>query len=167
MNVPGALTVLGLAAVLPSLHVSVPVAPVTVSVDVPSQLFVTASVGAGGGFCGAAVTELLAALVHPPTVWVTVNVPGALTVLGLAAVLPSLQVSVPVAPVTVRVDVPSQLFVTASVGAGGGGFTVTVTCAVLLQLADVPVTVYVVVVVGLAVTVVPVAGDNPVVGNQL
>jgi hypothetical protein len=47
----------------------------------------------------------------------------------------------------------------------GFGFTVTVTVAVFLHpLASVPVTVYVVVAKGLAVTVAPEAGANPVTG---
>ena len=55
----------------PSLHVSVPVTPEAVMVELP-QLFVTDKVGAGGMVKGAAVTVLLEALVHPFTVWVTV-----------------------------------------------------------------------------------------------
>ena len=49
----------------------------------------------------------------------------------------------------------------------GNGLTVTVTTAVLMQPAPlVPVTVYVVVPAGLAVTLAPVAADNPVDGDQ-
>jgi hypothetical protein len=50
----------------------------------------------------------------------------------------------------------------------GSGFIVTVTLFVFVQpLASVPVTVYVVVVVGLAETIVPVVGDNPVEGDHM
>jgi hypothetical protein len=50
----------------------------------------------------------------------------------------------------------------------GNGLTVTVTCAVRVQpQAPVPVTVYVVVELGEAVTVEPVVGLSPVVGDHV
>ena len=79
----------------------------------------TVAVGAAGNATGAAVTELLIILVHPPTVCVTVYVPAVVTVLGLP-VPASLQVSVPVAPVAVMVELP-QLFTTVNTGAAGTG----------------------------------------------
>ena len=50
-----------------SLQVKVPVTPLAVNVELP-QLFTTAKVGALGTGVGAAVTLLLALLVHEPTV---------------------------------------------------------------------------------------------------
>ena len=59
--------VLGLP-VPPSLHVSVvPAGVLTERVELP-QLFTTDKTGAAGIAVGAVVTELLAALVQPPTV---------------------------------------------------------------------------------------------------
>ena len=63
--------------------------------------------GAGGAAVGFAVTWLLAALVQPFTVCVTVKVP-VVTVLGLP-VPPSLHVKVPVTPLAVITEEP-QLF---------------------------------------------------------
>lgn len=63
-------TVLGFP-VPPSLQISVPVTPVAVSVEFP-QLSATVKTGADGMGIGAVVTELLARLVQPPTVCVTV-----------------------------------------------------------------------------------------------
>ena len=57
------------------------------------------------------------------------------TVLGLP-VPASLQVSVPVTPVAVMVELP-QLFITVNTGAAGKGFTVTVTSLVIGQLPKV------------------------------
>src|SRR4030095_12294834 len=99
----------------PSLHVRVPVTPLAVITADP-QLFCIANVGAGGAVSGAAVTELLATLVHVPIVCVTVYVP-VVTVLGLP-VPPSLHARVPVTPLAVMTDDP-QLFCIANVGAGG------------------------------------------------
>ena len=80
---------------------------------------------------GFAVTELLAGLVQPVTVCVTVNVPD-VTVRGLP-LPPSLQVSEPVKPDAVMVELP-QLFTTAKVGAGDKiGFAVTELLAGLTQ----------------------------------
>ena len=56
------------------------------------QLFTTDNIGAAGTGIGAGVTELLATLVHPPTVFVAVIAVVAVTVIGLP-VDPSLQVS--------------------------------------------------------------------------
>jgi hypothetical protein len=53
------------------LHSKVPVAPVAVSMDVPSQLLTTVTPGAAGVVFGAAVPDP-AVLVQPFTVWVTV-----------------------------------------------------------------------------------------------
>lgn len=73
----------------------------------------------------------------------------------------------PAQPDAERLTIPGphlELFVTA--GAAGNGFTVTVTWAVPAHPNVVPVTVYVVVPGGVAVTVAPVVGDNPVMGLQ-
>ena len=55
----------------PSLHVNVPVTPVTVIVELP-QLLIILNNGALGIIFGFAVTELLVALVHPFDVCTTV-----------------------------------------------------------------------------------------------
>ena len=67
---PAVVTVLGLPAPA-SLHVSVPVAPVAVIVELP-QLLTTVNTGAAGTGNGAVVTELLVRLVQPPVVCVAV-----------------------------------------------------------------------------------------------
>ena len=81
------------------------------------------------------LTELLAALVHPPTVCVTVKVPAVVIVLGLP-VPPSLHVSVAprVTAVAVIVELP-QLFTTVKTGAVGiaVGAVVTELLAALVQ----------------------------------
>ena len=111
-----------------------PVAPLTVSVELP-QLSVTDKTGAVGMVVGAVVTELLAALVQPAMVCVTVNVPVVVIVLGLM-VDPSLHVIVaPVArPVAVITELP-QLFTTVKTGAVGiaVGAVVTALLAALVQ----------------------------------
>ena len=92
--------------------------PVAVSVDVPSQLSTTVTVGAFGPLPGLA-TPLPAAEVHPtPTDWVTVYVPAVVTVI-VAVVSPVLHNNAPVKFDAVNVDVPSQLSVTITVGAFG------------------------------------------------
>jgi hypothetical protein len=55
----------------PSFHVN-PAKTFDAVMDELPQLFTIASVGAEGTAIGAAVTELLATLVHPPTVLVAV-----------------------------------------------------------------------------------------------
>ena len=90
----------------PSLHVSVPVTPLAVIIEL-LQLSWIVNVGADGAANGAAVTELLAILVHVPTVCVAVKLPD-VTVLGLP-LPPSLHVSVPVIPLAVIIELP-QLF---------------------------------------------------------
>ncbi|ALD21340.1 hypothetical protein AM218_09080 [Hymenobacter sp. DG25A] len=104
----------------PSLQVSVLPATRLVAVTVElSQLLTTPSTGAAGVGLGAGVTELLAGLVQPFTVWVTVRAVVEVTVRGLP-VPPSLQVSVLPATKLVAVTVElSQLFTTPSVGAAG------------------------------------------------
>ena len=62
------------------LHNNVPVKAEAVSVEVPSQLSTTVTVGATGVVFGAAMPEP-AKLVHPFTVWVTVYVPATETVM--------------------------------------------------------------------------------------
>ena len=107
-----------LAVVALLLHNKDPVKPEAVKSELPSQLFVTPTVGAAGVFLGAGVTELLALLVQPFTVWVTVRAAVEVTVRGLP-LPPSLQVSVPVNPEAVTVDVPLQLSCTSNTGATG------------------------------------------------
>ena len=53
------------------LHSNVPVNPVAVRVEVPSQWLTTLTPGAGGFVLGAAVPDP-GRLVHPSTVWITV-----------------------------------------------------------------------------------------------
>ena len=131
--VPAVVTVLGLPDP-PSLQVNVPVTPVAVMIELP-QLFVTVNTGAAGTGRGAAFTVLLARLVQPPVVCVTVYGPGMVTVLGLP-LPPSLQVNVPVTPVAVMVELP-QLSTTVSTGAAGTGNGAVVT-ALLLILVQPP-----------------------------
>jgi hypothetical protein len=106
-------------------HNNVPVKFDAVSNDVPSQLSVTVTVGAFGGLPGLA-TPLPDADVHPaPRDCVTVYVPAVVTVIE-GVVSPVLHSSVPVKFDAVRVDVPSQLSVTVTVGAAGAlpGFAI-------------------------------------------
>jgi hypothetical protein len=69
-----------------------------------------------------------AALTHPFNVWVTLYVPAILTVIT-GAVIPLLHNKLPVNPLAVNVDVPSQLFITVTIGDDGIAFTVTETIA--------------------------------------
>jgi hypothetical protein len=62
------------------LHNNVPVYPDAVSVEVPSQLLTTETIGADGVVFGAAVPDP-DELIHPFTVCVTVDVPEVLTVI--------------------------------------------------------------------------------------
>lgn len=96
----------------------------------------TVAAGVAGNATGTVVTELLFRLVQPPTVCVTAYVPAVVTVLGLP-VPASLQVSVPVTPVAVMVELP-QLFATDNTGAAGTGNGAVVT-ALLLVLEQPPV----------------------------
>jgi hypothetical protein len=117
--VPAVVTVID-GVVSPVLHSNVPVKFDAVSNDVPSQLSVTVTVGAAGALPGFAI-PLPGPEVHPaPTDWVTVYVPGTVTVIGLvvAPVLHNI-VAPATTPVAVNVDVPSQLSVTVTVGAAG------------------------------------------------
>jgi hypothetical protein len=111
---PAVLTVMD-AVDSPVLQSKVPAAAV-VRVEVPLQLFVTATTGAAGVVLGAAV-PLPGRLVQPFTVVVTVYDPAVVTIIDDVD-SPVLQSKVPAAAV-VRVEVPLQLFVTATVGAGG------------------------------------------------
>ena len=88
--------------------------------ELPSQLSVTETPGAAGVVLGAGDTELLASLVHPFTVWVTVSAVVVVTERGLP-LPPSLHTRVApfTSPVAVIVDVPSQLSTFPSVGAAG------------------------------------------------
>ena len=70
-----------------------------------------------GAVLGAAMPEP-AGLVHPLRVCVTVKVPGVFTVIGFV-VAALLQSKVPVTPVAVSVEVPSQLSATVTPGAAG------------------------------------------------
>jgi hypothetical protein len=122
--VPAVFTVI-VAVVSPVLQSNVPVKFDAVSVDVPSQLSVTVTVGAAGALPGFA-TPLPAGDVHPaPRDCVTVYVPAVVTVI-VAVVSPVLQSSVPVKFDAISDDVPSQLSVTVTVGADGGlpGFAI-------------------------------------------
>jgi hypothetical protein len=110
--------------VSPVLHSNVPVKFDAVSVDVPSQLSVTVTVGAAGALPGFAIPLPLGE-VHPLTVCVTVYVPAVVTVMGLV-VAPVLHNNDPVKFDAASVDVPSQLSVTVTVGAAGAlpGFAI-------------------------------------------
>src|SRR5690349_10911736 len=122
--VPAVVTVI-VAVVSPVLHSNVPVKFDAVSVDVPSQLSVTVTVGADGALPGFAI-PLPEPDVHPtPRDWVTVYVPAVVTVM-VAVVSPVLHSNVPVKFDAVSVDVPSQLSVTVTVGADGAlpGFAI-------------------------------------------
>ena len=105
------------AVVAPVLHSRVPVYPVAVSREVPSQLSVTFTTGAGGAVLGAAVPEP-GRLTQPFTVCVTVYVPDRVTDME-AVVAPVLHSNVPVYPDAVSREVPLQLSVTFTTGAGG------------------------------------------------
>jgi hypothetical protein len=106
------------AVVSPVLQSSVPVKFDAVSVDVPSQLSVTVTVGAAGALPGFA-TPLPGLEIHPtPRDCVTVYVPAVVTVID-GVVSPVLHNNVPVKFDAVSNDVPSQLSVTATVGAFG------------------------------------------------
>ena len=114
------------AVVSPVLHNNVPVKFDAVSVDVPSQLSVTVTVGADGALPGFA-TPLPSGEVHPLTVWEIVYVPGTVTVIGVVVAPVLHKIVAPAAtPVAVSVDVPSQLSVTVTVGADGAlpGFAI-------------------------------------------
>lgn len=104
--------------------------PVTVivPVGVPQVGCTTSAVGADGLLLGAGVTDALAVLVHPFNACVAVNAEVEITVRGLP-LPPSLQASAaPLRrPVTVSVELPSQLSTLLSVGAPGVGLTVSVT----------------------------------------
>lgn len=91
-------------------------------------MFTTLTVGAVGVVLGAGVIELLAPLVHPLTVWVTVRDVVELTVRGFP-LPPSLQLRVAplTRPVAVMVDVPSHLSSLLRVGAAGVVFGAGVT----------------------------------------
>ena len=91
-----------------------------VSVDPSFTGLLLPAVANEGIVIGAAVTELLAELVHPFSVCVTVYAPAAATMCGLSMPA-SLQVTLaPLAkPDAVKVDVPLQLLTTAAVGADG------------------------------------------------
>jgi nitrate/nitrite transporter NarK len=111
--------------VSPVLHSNVPVKFDAVSVDVPSQLSVTVTVGAAGALPGFAIPLPLGE-VHPaPRDCVTVYVPAVVTVID-GVVSPVLHSNVPVKFDAVSVDVPSQLSVTVTVGAAGAlpGFAI-------------------------------------------
>ena len=92
-----------------------------VMVMVPVALLQTGwmvvTLGTAGIVVGAVITALLAALKHPLMLCVTVNVAAVLTVLGLP-VPASLQLRVPVIPLTVRIEIP-QLLITDKTGADG------------------------------------------------
>ena len=91
--------------------------------------------GVAGKAFGAVVTKLLTRLPQLPFDCVTVNVPAFVTVLGLP-VPPSLQVSVPVTPLAVIVELP-QLLTTVSTGVAGTGKGAVVT-ALLATLGQMP-----------------------------
>ena len=91
--------------------------------------------GVDGKAFGAVVTVLLVRLLQLPFDCVTVNVPAFVTVLGLP-VPPSLQVSVPVTPLAVIVELP-QLLTTDSTGVAGTGKGAVVT-ALLATLGQMP-----------------------------
>jgi hypothetical protein len=97
------------------LHNKVPEAA-AVNEAVPLQLLVTVITGAAGAVFGAAMA-LPGALVQPFTVWVTVYVPGVVTLTD-NSVAPVFHSTVPV-ETTVSVEVLSQLFVTCITGASG------------------------------------------------
>ena len=118
MYVPAVVTVID-GVVAPVLHNKVPVKFDAVSNDVPSQLSVTVTVGANGALPGFAI-PLPGPDVHPaPRDCVTVYVPAVVTVID-GVISPVLHNKVPVKFVAVSNDVPSQLFVTITVGAFGG-----------------------------------------------
>ena len=89
---------------------------VTVALPIPREQSIVCE-GAAGAVLVAAVPDP-AVLVQPFTVWVTVYVPAVFTVIEfvVAALLHS---RVPVTPVAVSVDVPSQLLTTVTPGAAG------------------------------------------------
>ena len=119
------------------LHNRLPAALVD-KVDVP-QLFTTVRTGADGVVLGAA-TPLPAALLQPFTVDVTVNVPAVVTVI-LAVVAPLLHNRLPAALVE-SIEVPLQLFTTATPGVEGVVFGAAMPLpALLLQPFTVEVTV--------------------------
>ena len=124
------------------LHSKVPTEVVD-KVEVPSQLSITATPGAAGVVLGAAIPEP-AGLVQPFTVWVTVYVPATETVIEVV-VSEVLHNKVPVNPVAVSVEVPSQLSTTATpgaVGAAGAGSSVTLVGKEIQPAALVAVTSY-------------------------
>lgn len=102
------------APIEPVLHSKLPPAVVD-SVDVLLQLSTTVTSGVAGAAFGAAVPAP-DVLVQPLTVWVTVYVPAALTIIG-EMLSPVLHKRVPVAVVD-KVEVP-QLLTTVTSGADG------------------------------------------------
>ena len=111
---PASLTVIA-EVVAPLLHNNEPVNPDAVNTELP-QLLATLTDGATGVVFGEAVT-LLAILVHPFTVWVTVYIPGLFTVID-AVVSVVLHNNDPAKFDAVKVEL-SQLFATSTVGASG------------------------------------------------
>jgi len=104
--------------VAPLLHNKEPVKDVAVNVELP-QVFTTVTTGADGIAFGAA-TPLPEGLVHPFTVWVTVNVPAVVTVMD-EVVAPLLHNKEPVKDVAVNIELP-QLSTTVTTGADGIAF---------------------------------------------
>ena len=101
--------------VAPLLHNKEPVKDVAVNIELP-QVFTTVTTGADGIAFGAA-TPLPEGLVHPFTVWVTVNVPAVVTVMD-EVVAPLLHNKEPVKDVAVNMELP-QLSTTDTTGADG------------------------------------------------
>jgi hypothetical protein len=112
--VPATVTVID-ELVEPLLHNSEPVKPEAVNTELP-QLLVTVTAGADGVAIGAAV-PLPAVLVHPLTVWVTVNVAALVTVIE-EVVAPLLHNREPVNDPAVNTELP-QLLTTVTAGAVG------------------------------------------------